>query len=129
MAHVPQRHTFSTAMEPQRFVQTCICNRSFDNPGAFTRHGRTCKKRKRQLGDALVRAKESYSKKRRHVESSGEAVPSPTDHSVSIAVSPQESQSIVSSGEQPGNRSHTQTSQVRSIWIAALLSTLMHHIR
>lgn len=121
------------SMEPQRFEQTCVCNHSFDNPGAFTRHGRTCKKRKRQLVDALVRAKESYSKKRR-VETNGETVPSesPTDSHSVIAASPQESQSSVNSGERPGNVSHnqmSQVSQVRSIWITAFLSTLMQHIR
>lgn len=94
-------------MEPQPwFVQTCVCNRSFNDLGAFTRHGKICKKRKRQLGDALLRAKELYTLKKQRLKTNGEAIPSHESHSV--ATSHHESQSIGSSGEQYRNGTDTQ---------------------
>ena len=72
-------------MEPQQFVQTCVCNHSFNAPGAFTRHGKNCKKHKRQLGDVLLRAKESYTSKKQCLQTSGKIVPSHDFHSVVAA--------------------------------------------
>lgn len=116
-------------MELQQFVQTCVCNHSFDAPGAFTRHRKNCKKHKRQLGDVLLRAKEFYISKKQHLQTSGEIVPSHDSHSV-IAVSHHEGQSIMSSGKEYRNCSGTQSSQrlqVRFMCTMAFLSTLMQH--
>jgi len=51
------------------FCQVCLCGRSFDNAGAFTRHRKTCSKGKKRLANALGHAKESYHSKKRRVES------------------------------------------------------------
>lgn len=47
------------------YRQECLCSRSFDNTGAFTRHKKTCLKGKKRLANALNQAQESYYHKKR----------------------------------------------------------------
>ena len=54
------------------YSQICLCGRSFDNAGAFTRHKKTCPRGKKRLANALSHAKESYRTKRCRVEESEE---------------------------------------------------------
>ena len=58
------------------YSQICLCGRSFDNAGAFTRHKKTCLRGKKHLANALSHAKESYRTKKCHVEGSEETVSS-----------------------------------------------------
>ena len=51
------------------FVQVCLCGRSFDNAGAFTRHRKLCFQGKKCLANVLGHAKESYQSKKRRTES------------------------------------------------------------
>ena len=50
--------------------QECICGRSFDDAGAFTRHKRKCLKGKKRLADVLSLAKESHHAKKCRIETS-----------------------------------------------------------
>lgn len=49
------------------FSETCICGKSFSQPGTYTHHKRICVKTKKRLAEALGKAKESWTirKKRR----------------------------------------------------------------
>ena len=58
------------------YSQICLCDRSFDNAGAFTRHKKTCLRGKKRLANALSHAKESYRTKKCRVERSEETVSS-----------------------------------------------------
>ena len=58
------------------YSQICLCGRSFDNAGAFTRHKKTCPRGKKRLANALSHAKESYRIKRCRVEESEETASS-----------------------------------------------------
>lgn len=49
-------------------TQGCICGRSFDDSGAFTRHKKTCRKGKKHLAIALRQVKDTHLHKKRHVE-------------------------------------------------------------
>lgn len=51
--------------------QECICGRSFDNAGAFTRHKKNCQKGRKHLASALQRAKETHVRKKRRIDSQG----------------------------------------------------------
>ena len=48
--------------------QECICGRSFDDAGAFTRHKKNCLKGRKRLAKALSHAKESHRAKRCRIE-------------------------------------------------------------
>lgn len=48
--------------------QECVCGRSFDNTGAFTRHKKNCQQGKKRLATALRQAKEVHLNKKRRVE-------------------------------------------------------------
>ena len=50
--------------------QECICGRSFDDAGAFTRHKKKCLKGKKRLADVLSLAKESHHAKKCRIETS-----------------------------------------------------------
>ena len=50
------------------YRQECLCGRSFDDTGAFTRHGKNCAKSKKRLANVLNHAKESYHSKKRRTE-------------------------------------------------------------
>lgn len=69
----------TTNMEPQCYApaQRCICSYPFNTPGAFTRHRKSCKKCKRQLGNVHLRAKEAYVLKKQHLS---ETNPSQESH-------------------------------------------------
>ena len=58
------------------YSQTCLCGRSFDNAGAFTRHKNTCSRGRKRLANALSHAKESYRTKKCRVEGIEENVSS-----------------------------------------------------
>ena len=47
------------------YRQECLCGRSFDNTGAFTRHNKTCLKGKKRLANVLNQAQESYYHRKR----------------------------------------------------------------
>ena len=49
------------------YRQECLCGRSFDNAGAFTRHKKTCLSGKKRLASALTHARECYHRKKRRV--------------------------------------------------------------
>lgn len=68
---------FSRAHRRDRFLpmplllnsnQECVCGRSFDNAGAFTRHKKSCKKGKNRLASVLKQAQEAHLRKKRRVE-------------------------------------------------------------
>ena len=58
------------------YRQECLCGRSFDNTGAFTRHKKACLKGKKRLASVLTQAKESYHRKKCRVLESNEESPS-----------------------------------------------------
>ena len=59
------------------YSQTCLCGRSFDNAGAFTRHKKTCSRAKKRLANTLSHAKESYRTKKCRIEGNKETAGSP----------------------------------------------------
>ena len=67
------------------YRQECLCGRSFDNTGAFTRHKKTCLKGKKRLASVLTGAKELYHHKKRRVEDDEES-PGPSQITSSRAV-------------------------------------------
>ena len=55
------------------YCQQCLCGRSFDDTGAFTRHKKICLKSKKRLANVLNHAKESHRSKKRRIEDEGSA--------------------------------------------------------
>lgn len=53
--------------------QECVCGRSFDNAGAFTRHKKTCQEGKKRLAGVLMQAKEVRLRKKRRVKGTSES--------------------------------------------------------
>jgi hypothetical protein len=51
-------------MEMQSFCETCLCGKSFAQPGAFTNHQRYCLRSKRRLSDAISAARDVWKEKR-----------------------------------------------------------------
>ena len=69
--------------------QECVCGRSFDDAGAFTRHKKNCLKGRKHLANALSHAKESHRAKKCRINgntpaSSSSHIPSetPDDHTL-----------------------------------------------
>jgi len=55
--------------EGHGFCETCVCGRTFSQPGALSYHKRSCSKSKKRFSDALAKAKEVWNdRKRRRVE-------------------------------------------------------------
>lgn len=52
-------------------MRTCVCNRTFTDLGAFTRHERGCQKGKKRLAGALAMAREFYQTKKRRLGKPG----------------------------------------------------------
>ena len=55
------------------YRQECLCGRSFEDSGAFTRHKKNCVKGKKRLADVLSHAKDSYHSKKSRIEGDGES--------------------------------------------------------
>ena len=53
------------------YCQQCLCGRSFDDTGAFTRHKKICLKSKKRLANVLSHTKESYRSKKCRIEDEG----------------------------------------------------------
>ncbi|KAF8835853.1 hypothetical protein BDN67DRAFT_992306 [Paxillus ammoniavirescens] len=52
----------------QTFSQECICGWSFSDVGAFTRHGKLCKRSKKRISGALTQVQELYKSKKHCLE-------------------------------------------------------------
>lgn len=50
------------------FTQICVCGRTFNDVGAFTRHEKGCRKGRKRLSGALARAKQVFSAKRARLQ-------------------------------------------------------------
>lgn len=48
--------------------QVCLCGRSFLQLSAFSKHQRSCQKSKRRLSNALGKAKQKWTSKRRKLD-------------------------------------------------------------
>ena len=55
------------------YHQECLCGRSFDDSGAFTRHKKNCVKGKKRLADVLSHVKDSYHSKKCRIEGDGKS--------------------------------------------------------
>jgi hypothetical protein len=53
------------------FCETCVCGRTFSQPGGLHCHRRSCPKAKKQLSGALTKAKEVFGRKKRRLDTSG----------------------------------------------------------
>ncbi|KIJ10084.1 hypothetical protein PAXINDRAFT_16878 [Paxillus involutus ATCC 200175] len=107
----------------QAFSQECTqCWCSFSDLGAFTKHGRTCKKGKKQLSTALAKAKELYRNKKPRLDDT------PRAHSFS-----HEDADLPNGGDNVGDvgagQSEGEASQVNSFGLFRLYDTetLPHH--
>lgn len=64
------------------FCETCVCGKTFSQPGTFTHHKRICSKTKKRLAEALVKAKEVWSsRKKRRIGMAFEDVTIPSSES------------------------------------------------
>jgi len=62
-----------------RYHSVCVCGRSFLQPGAFTKHNRTCQSSKKRLSSALDKAKQLWKgPKRRRLENNSPEINQPT---------------------------------------------------
>lgn len=48
-------------------TNTCVCGRTFTDPGGFTRHEKSCRKGKKRLSGVLAKAKEVYQVKKARI--------------------------------------------------------------
>jgi len=53
------------------FCETCVCGRTFSQPGGLHCHRRSCPKAKKRLSGALTKAKEVFGRKKRRLDTSG----------------------------------------------------------
>jgi hypothetical protein len=49
------------------FCETCMCGRTFSQPGALHYHTRSCPKTKKRVSEALAKAKDAWTRKRRRL--------------------------------------------------------------
>jgi len=55
----------SSSVNPAEYSTVCACRRSFAQLNAYANHQQTCKKRKKHLSNALVKAKEVWMARKR----------------------------------------------------------------
>jgi len=57
------------------FCETCVCGKTFSQPGTFTHHKRICSKTKKRLAEALVKAREVWSSRKKRRTGTSENAP------------------------------------------------------
>ena len=98
------------ADDADTFTQTCVCGRVFSDLGAFTHHEKGCRKGKKQLSNALSKAKEVYQAKK------AKLTPASSCSSLGPNVSAEPSSSTTNDASTMPEEQHASTLHQVGVW-------------